>query len=91
MTFIFPCGVQNIMRHICRRQKNGDQHFKMLYILKILIMLGNDFSSANTFPKLNFPSPSKTEQNTKPEGILLCEQTPNSVVRSAAPCHRRTR
>ena len=27
MTLIFPCGVQNIMRHICRRRKNGDQHF----------------------------------------------------------------
>lgn len=70
-------------------------------------------------PKLNSPSPSKTEQNTKPEGMLVCEQTasliyrlslgstagkrermflccvlfllPNSIVRSATPCHRRTR
>lgn len=37
----------------------------MLYILKILIMLGNDFSSANTSPNLNFASPSKTKKKYK--------------------------
>ena len=50
-------------------------------------MLGNDFSSANTFPRLNFPSPSKTEQNTKPEDIVLCEQTASPDTSSLSRLH----
>lgn len=38
-------------------------------------------------PKLNSPSPSKTEQNTKPEGMLVCEQTASPDISSLSGLH----
>ena len=48
-------------------------------------MLGNDFSSANTSPNLNFAPPSKTKQNTKLECILLHVQTEPALIYHLSP------